>query len=354
MQALSARLRQRFSPALRLRRADGLATLRPGGQGDWILARGLCAYTVIDASTVPAARRKVFVQGMARRWAPFGDPAFYVAWAGDRAMVWGWSSSAVLAPVASGERAPRRVFPESLLRGDVRDAGVELIALDAGYEGRAWSAGVLQASTWWPESPSLADWNVFVRGAGLPAMAALPVAIEEDFRDAPWSAASATRADFSRHRALVVPALLAAALAAVAFPLGSSLRLLAETAGLERAIATQEGLVAEILAARESAEADAVEIDALLALRPRTGQIRMLSALTRAIPGTGWQVLEWRVPEPARLEAVLRASDPDPRAMVRGLEASGVFASVSVETGSRPDEVVIKAQLAEPATAEQP
>lgn len=283
---------------------------------------------------------------MARRWAPFADPVFHVAWAGERAMVWGWSSSVVLAPVADGERPPRRVLPESLFRGDTAEAGAELVRMDEGFEGRAWSAGALVASTWWPAMPSLADWNLFARGAGLGAVAAVPGPLDGDLREAPWSAGPAAGADFGRHRALAVPAAIAVMLVAIGFPLGSALRLYVETRGLERAITKQEALVAEILSAREGAEADAAEIEALLALRAPVGQIRALAALIRSMPGSGWEVLEWRIPERERVEAVLRIANPDPPSLVRGLEGSGVFRAVGVEMGARPDEVVVKANLA--------
>lgn len=297
------------------------------------------------------ARRRTFAQGMARRWAPFADPAFHVAWAGHVAMVWGWSSSLVLAPVADGERAPRRIVPESLFVGGVREDGVELLAVDAGYEGRAWNAGVLVASTWWPALPSSADWIVFLRGAGRAAMPEPPAPVEAHRLPAPWSAGAAARTDFARHRGLVVPILGAIVLLAIGFPVGSGLRLLAETASLEGAIAKQEGLVAEILAARESAEADAAELQSLLELRPSSGQIRTMSALLKAMPPGGWQVLEWRLPEPGRLEVVLRTATPDPPAMVRSLEASRLFEAVGVEMGTRPDEVVVKARLTGPVGA---
>lgn len=351
-----SRLRQRFSPGLRLRRADGLSTLVPGGNGDWVLARGLCAYTVIEAGAVPPARRKAYALGAARRWAPFVDPAFHVVWAGDVAMVWGWSSALALAPVADGERAPRRVLPESLFVGAPKEAGCELVQLDHGLEGRAWQAGVMRASAWWPAPPSAADWNVFLRGAGFPAVAAPPEPVQAAFERSAWSARAEGRQalDLGRHRALAMPVVAAVLLAAIGFPLGSALRLLVDGAGLERAIAKQEGLVAEILAARESAETDAAAIDALLELRPRVGQIRAFSELLKALPGGGWQVLEWRLPEPARLEAVIRSASPDPRAMVRSLEGSPAFDSVTVEIGGRPDEVILKARLADAAEERAP
>src|SRR6476661_3623716 len=113
-----ARVQRRFSPGLKLRRLDGVAQVRAGtGAGDWIVARGLSAYTVLDGAGVPSGRRKAFALGQARRWAPFPDPSFHTEWIGDRVMVWAWSAGAVLEPARmSGERLPRRLLPESLFR----------------------------------------------------------------------------------------------------------------------------------------------------------------------------------------------------------------------------------------------
>jgi hypothetical protein len=77
----------------------------------------------------------------------------------------------------------------------------------------------------------------------------------------------------------------------------------------------------------------------------------VLSAVLKALPPSAWELLEWRVPEPSRLEAVLRMAAPDARAMVGNLEASPVLDAVSVDVGRRPDEVVIKATIIDPVAA---
>jgi hypothetical protein len=346
MTAWPARLRQRFSPGLKLRRVDGLATVVPGHVCDWAVGRSLCAYTLVDASQVPVPQRRAFVLAQAKRWAPFADPSFYVAWSGSAAMVWGWSTAEALAPALQGERRPRRVLPETVLRAEPRDGGAELVRVDEGFEGRAWSDGVLQASAWWAAEPSAAEWSAFLRGTGRPAQETVPVALEAPLRTAAWHARrdAGVALDLGRHRASIVLAIAALGVLAICVPLGSALRLWGEARRLEGAIARQEVLVAEIMAAREKAEGDAAAIQAHLALRPPVGQVRTLAAMLRALPA-GWTLLEWRLLEGVRLEAVLRVDAPDPRAVVRGLEAARIFDAVSAEMGARPDEIVVRATL---------
>lgn len=268
-------------------------------------------------------------------------------------MVWAWSRGRILDVLPPGGREPRRILPETVCRGVPRTDGCELVALDEGFEGRIWEASALKASACWGEVPSLAEWNQFRRGGGLDAAAGVPAPFEYPLSPGAWRGRErpGISVDLSRHRALLVPLMAGALALALAAPLGSGLRLLGERGRLERAIRVQEGLVSEILAAREAAERDAAVVDDLMRLRPPAGQIRVLSAVLKALPPSAWELLEWRVPEPSRLEAVLRMAAPDARAMVGNLEASPVLDAVSVDVGRRPDEVVIKATIIAPVAA---
>ncbi|GAB6195019.1 hypothetical protein PAGU2595_003180 [Lysobacter xanthus] len=312
-----------------------------------MVARGWCAYTVLDGGGVPPARRKAFALGQARRWVPFSDPAFHVEWIGDRAMVWAWSLAAVLAPARDAdERAPRRMLPESLYRGSALATGAELVAMDEGVEARAWRDGVLLASTWWPAAPDLVVWNGFRRGAGLPATHEVPTPQAAPLDDAGWARrAAGGSVDFGRYRTTLVPVALGLAVAVLCAPVGSTLRILAERARIDRAIARQDALVHDIRVAREAAERDSAVAGQLLALRPPAGQVRLLSALVQGLPA-GWKLLEWRMPDPSSLEAVVQIPSGDPRALVRTLEGSPALEAVSVNIGQRPDEMVIKATVA--------
>lgn len=336
-----------------LRRSDGLLSLSQGGGGrEWVLARGLCAYTVLDAAAIPLAKRRGYADMAVKRWSPFADPGFHVEWAGPRAMVWAWSTGRIMAfaedqPVA----LPRRMVPESLLRGQARVDGAEVIGLDEGVEGRIWRDHALVASMWWPQVPELEQWNLFIRGAGLPTVEAVPGVIGGGLNDSAWSRpASGAWSDVaSRHRATLMAAGLGLALAAMMVPLAGSLRLLAEIAQTERAIASQDDSLQQILTARESAERDASEIEALLELRPPAGQLQLLATVIGVMPAGNWQLLEWRMPDANTLEIDLRMPRPDPRALVGAWEASGQFRDVSAELGRAPDEIGIRAGIVRPS-----
>lgn len=317
------------------------------------MARALCAYAVFDAANIPAAKRKNFLAVAVRRWSPFVEPQFHAEWFGARAMVWSWPGALVSAGVDEIAGAPKRVWPESLFRGQPEPEGVRLLALDEGVEGRVWRDGVLVASQWWPDTPPRDEWEAFLRGAGLPPAGDVPVPVEAPLQDAPWSRQRAVALnDFARHRRALALAAVAAAAFAIAMPLAASLRLLTKTVLLERVIAEDEAKVAHLLAAREAAERDRAAVERALALRPPARQLELLSAAIAATPGTGWTLLEWRMPDRRTVEAVLRMPSPDPAALVRGWEKGGLFRDVTVDLGRSGGEVTVRARLDDPLAAE--
>lgn len=330
-----------------LRRSDGLIQLQEGRAGqDWILARQFCAYTLLDASAIPPARRKGFAAISIQRWSPFADTRSHVEWVGSRAMVWAWSPSRIQ-DMGGGEfaLAPRRVSPESLHRGDPRSDAAALLAMDEGVEGRIWRDQAMIACQWWPTSPSLEEWNVLRRGAGLPAATAVPFVEPAPLAMLPWTRqrVEAFNDLAVRHRRTLQALAVGLAVAIVAAPLASSLRLLVKTALLEQTIKEQSATVGGTLLARESSERDLGAVEQLLQLRPPQRQLRLLSTVASATPGS-WKLLEWRMPDTHTLEVVMQMANPNPTALVRGWEGTGLFDNVAVDIG-RAGEVTVKAGI---------
>jgi hypothetical protein len=348
LDAWRGQLQRRFSPSRKLRRTDGLLAVSEGGAGsEWIVARELCAFVALDGSTVPSSKRRAFAQTAARRWSPFADPDFHVEWAGGRAMVWAWSRAGVLDTDDAVAPAPRRLLPESLYRGAPRPHGEEAVAMDHGVEGRVWREHALVASAWWPGPPDLRTWNDFRRGAGLGTDPSVPAPVEAALAGGPWTAAPKVGLGeiASRYRTLLAAACLGIAVAVLGSMLASAVSLMVSIHLVDNEIAEQDEGVQRILLAREQAARDAAEIESLLELRPPAGQVELLAAMVGLLPPGGWQLLEWRMPDPANLQVDLRMAQPDPSALVQSWEASEQFEGVSVELGRTPDEVSIKARV---------
>lgn len=336
-----------------LRRSDGLIRLEQGSAGqDWILARRFCAYTLLDASLIPAAKRKGFAAMAVQRWSPFADTRFHIDWVGTQAMVWAWSNAQIL-DAGDGEVTPppRRVVPESIHRGEPQVEAAVLVAMDEGVEGRIWLDHAMIACQWWPGPPGIERWNDFRRGAGLGAAAILPEVQQPALAHVPWTRPRVVGFNdlAGRHRKTVQAVAVGMIAALVALPLAASLRLVVKTSLLERVIKTESESVAVTLQAREAAERDLAAVDQLLRLRVSERQLRLLSAAVAATPGD-WKLLEWRMPDSRSLEVVMQMANPDATVLVRGWEAAGVFSNVAVDIGRTGNEVAIKAEIADTDT----
>lgn len=351
-----SRFARGFSASRWLRSASGLRQLAEGRNGqEWVLARGFCAYTVLDGSAVPPRKRPGFATMAISRFTPFPDTDSHVEWVGDRAMVWAWSRSQATTVDGEPAPAPRRMLPESLFRGQPRSAGEELVALDEGVEARAWRDGVMAASHWWPDVPTLAEWNEFRRGAGLPPASGVPDVDGQPLAERPWSAAKSVGVGeaVGRYGDYLAMAGVAAGVAVLVALLVGAAALKVSIWQVERDIAEREQSLEKIIAARDAALQGRTNIDALLALRPPAGQIELLTLVSRLMRGN-WQLVEWKMLDPQSLELTARMDNPDPRAIVTAWEASKRFSGVTAEiAGARQDSVVVKARVLAPAPAPQ-
>jgi len=346
---LRTRFARGFSPSRWLRGNDGLRQLSEGGNGqEWVLARGFCAYTVLDGAAVPSRKRRGFVDMAVSRWSPFADPQSHVEWAGDRAMVWAWSRARALdgGDEQAPAPAPRRIVPESLFRGQPQADAQELVALDAGHEGRVWRDNVLVSSHWWPDVPPLQDWNEFRRGAGLPPADALPEPMPYPLADQAWSAArgQGVAESLGQYRQKALLAVAAVAAAVLAALLVGALALKVSIWQVDRQIAAREQALGRIIDARDNALQARAAIDAELALRPPAGQIELLALVAGLIPGQ-WQMQEWKTLDAETLQVTMKMPNGDPRAIVTALENSKRFTGVTAEIGRQRDIVVIKARV---------
>lgn len=343
-----SRFARGFSASRWLRGSDGLRPLAEGGNGQaWVLARGFCAYTVLDGSAVPPRKRRGFVDMAVSRWSPFADAQSHVEWIGDRAMVWVWSKSRVLAgPDETVLPPPRRIWPESLFRGQPRTDGEELVALDEGVEARAWRDGVMTASRWWPETPDLPEWNEFRRGAGLLPASALPVQASYPLADRPWAAQQAIGIGeaLGHYRVYLSMAAVGIAAAVLSALLVGVLALKVSNWQLDQDIAEREQALEKIIDARDRAQQGRAAIDARLALRPPAGQVELLALVSGLMRGN-WQLLEWKMADAQTLEITAKMLNADPSAIVTAWEASKRFTGVTAEIGKQPETVVVKARI---------
>ena len=313
-----------------------------------MLARDFCAYTTLDGAAVPVRKRRGFADMAVARWAPFANPQSHVEWMGDRAMVWAWSRDQILDAGQDVEPllAPRRVLPESLYRGQPQREGEELVAMDAGCEGRVWRNGVLAATRWWSLPPMLADWNEFRRGAGLQPAQQVPEPLPYPLAERPWSAPQLRGIGevVGQQRRLLLLIATGLASAAIGTLLMAGIALKVSIWQVDRDIQAQEQSLEKIIVARDKALAGQVSITKTLAIRPPAGPMQMLSTVARIMRGP-WQLVEWKMPDADNLQLTVSMPTADPSAIVTAWEASGQFTDVTAEMGAQRNQVVVKARV---------
>lgn len=328
--------------------------LRAGGAGNaWVVSRSFCVYSTLDGAVVPARKRQGFVDMAIARLAPFPDPQSHVEWVGDRAMVWAWSKSQVLA--LDDAQPPRRCIPETLYRGQPQADGEELVAMAEGLEGRVWRDGVLVASREWTDQPVLQDWNEFRRGAGLAPASSIPEVMPYPLAERVWQSrrAAGNMGDIlGQQRELLSMLAIGSVAAVLSALLVGAIALKVSVWQVDRDIAQREQALGDVLAARDKAQADAAIARKLMTLRPPAGQIELLALVSPLMGGT-WQLSQWRMADADHLEVKAKMPSADPRAIVAAWEKSGRFSEVSA-TGNGQNEIVVKARILRDVRGEGP
>ena len=322
-----------------------------------LVARELCLFLHVDAGAVPARERNGFVMLAVRRAAPFDDPEADIVWCDSHAAVWYWSSSRVRA--LAGPLPPRtRVHAEASHRGAIRtDDGIELLDLStdgpaeerrpAGIEARLWRQGHLIASRWWPALPGDSAWQVFLRGAGMPAQAC-PEPLHAGLHERPLGGvtqASTLAGQLQAQWPLFAAGIGCLAAAAFCWQLAGIARAYSENGKVQTRISQLEERLDSVIAARNTADEAAATVESLLKLRPPASQTRLLTEIAKITPPGDWNIMQWQQPGPETLEVTLKGSRLDAAAIVSAWEQSPLLQDVSPVSSSRPDELVIHARL---------
>jgi len=322
-----------------------------------LVGRELCLFARLDASKAPLRERKALIALAVRRTAPFADPEFDIAWNADgTAAVWYWSRARVAALAADVPGRRRRFVAEALYVGQPHTDAVELLALAEGVEARAWKAGQLRASRWWPQPPAVDAWQEFVRGVGQASLDAadVPVPTSAESAQTPWGK-RALDTDALRLSGLdqyLPKAALAAGMAlllAAGVEVGEIIRARLAVHQAKTAATDLDAPLARILDARQNADAANAEIMQLIALRSLRPSTSLMAELTRAIPGRDWQLKQWNQPTPDTVEIRLAIPNSNPETLVSALEASSMFRSVTPEITHNND-LILRATVVPPAS----
>lgn len=353
------RLRHRFSPRRIRLGHNGIQPLSSGESGALVclVGRELCLFLEVNAEKVPAKQRPAFVATSVRRNAPFPDPDFGLSWEGGHASIWYWSRSRAQGLLGN---VPSRVkyFPEALFIDRAHDDHVQLLALEAGIEGRVWRQGRLIASRWWPDVPEQSTWFSFLRGAGhvVDATAGVPMAEHAMIAPEQWNASNVNQKLLLPELGPYLPRLILAfglvVTVVLGWQIGSIIRAQIDSWRANAAAQDMDDTLRSILDARSNTDTYRAEIDQLLELRQSVPQNQLLAEYSRLATGKEWQIKLWRQPAPDRLEVTLTMSNPDPELLVSNWEASPLFKDVSTQLSRQQNEVTINAFIEQGANSE--
>lgn len=192
-----------------------------------LVARSLLRVRVFSLTALPVRERMSSLRAQAQAWQPFPDSRTTVALRAGWGLALAWDRAEVTQRLvdAGCEPASVTLVPEPLMVPPLGD-GIRLLRGLDGFEAQRWVEGWLRVSRWWPELPSLSQWQEFERlSNAIPDTTPTPeppTAEVTRWQSAPWAAmssvdaASGALAPLEQLALVVGGGLLLAATAAVA------------------------------------------------------------------------------------------------------------------------------------------
>ena len=176
-----------------------MAPSRPSQVRFALVARSLLRVHVFSLAALPARERMPSLRAQAQAWQPFMDPHTTVALRAGWGLALAWQRAEVTQLLVDAGCDPARVtlVPEPLMVPPLSN-GVRLLQGLDGYEAQRWVEGWLRVSRWWPELPSLSQWQEFERlSNALPDTIPTPEPPSAEaprWQSAPWAVMSAADA----------------------------------------------------------------------------------------------------------------------------------------------------------------
>ena len=322
------------------------------GKAEWVLARGLCHFKLIDLSHVSLRERARALLLQLGQFSPYAGSDHYALWQDGRALVWYWDRESVQRSMSEAGLAPERVrvLPESVLYAQ-GTSGLRLIRNLQGVEGQFWQDGRLLQSRWWKDVPDAAEWLAFQRDLGLggetrQAQAPTPLGLQLHHEPQMGSSAGGEIANWRDER--VFYALLLLVLFIPTAWIGAKLIKsdLARRAVLDLT-AELEGKAMPQMKAREQALRAAARSQALQNLDPYPNQLELMARVAGALPKGATYLKEWDFRDgKLKIVLVLQNNAFSSSALVGALQKAGGIGNVQAAPGTDPRVLAINMDVA--------
>lgn len=307
------------------------------GSLQWVLARPLYRFHVIDLSQVPLKNRPQALQLELSQWTPFSHPAYYVGWNAAQALIWAWDAEKVGSAIAAQGLKPGKVeiLPESLLQVPLHSGPCLARCMD-GFEGQLWRSGKLQNSRWWPQTPSAQEWLMFQRDAGVPPdeqMAQTPSARGGVLADQPWLHAVG-QADTTLMIEQTAYAALALLLLVPSLWFGAQwYKLQGAVAQLTAQKQQMQSEASPIAQARSQALDAQLRINALNKLSPYPEQLALIAKLALTLPQDKSVLKDWDFQNGQLKFTITSVGDVSATNVISLLQQTGSFRDVKALPG---------------------
>ena len=320
------------------------------GRRYWVLSRPLCAFRLFRLPNTERGRLKDFVALKVREWAPHAELGFHLHLTQDTARVWTWDGARVRDGMLTMGINPGRlaVRPEGALQAKATD-GLRLVTCLEGVEGQSWSKGEFQASRWWPEPPSRAQWLDFQRASGLVAdlLADAPPAQHPVWRGRPWTNSGpgwGLGAERRGREAIIAGA--GVALAAYGYFGGSLAHDAVSLSSIEERLRIAEQRSAPTIAARSNALANNEFLASFKQLNLYPPQLAVFARVAEKLPANGSRITAWSYQDGDLQFTVVSPVAPDILFYVKTYSSVEGFTGVTADRADSDRGLRIKLRLA--------
>ena len=317
------------------------------GGVQWVLARPLYRFHVIDLAQVPAKNRAQALKLELAQWTPFAQPDYYVGWHGQRALVWAWDATKLQTAMAAMglKRTKVQVLPETVLRPLVHN-GLNLARCLEGFEGQWWRAGQLCHSRWWPQSPTTDEWLMFQRDAGLApaaqqAQPSVPRVVSLAFT--PWLKAASGADSSALQIERLAYAVGAIVLLAPTLWFGMAwYQIQAQVQQLTAEKLQLQSQATPIAQARSLALDHQARVIALRSLAPNPEQLRLMAKVTQVLPQDKSFLKDWDFQGRQLKFTVSSVAEVSATNIIGLLQQAGPFRDVKALPGRDPKNVTFQ------------
>lgn len=319
------------------------------GRREWIISRSLCHYQLISLEDVPLARRENVLQLKIRQWSPFKEYGSYPVWySHGQVQVWIWDKQFQNEQIKQLNLKKVVAIPETLLRSRPSVDIIRLVNCLEGVEAQIWQRGLLIASRWWAQIPTIAEWTQFQRTHSLPIQTEIPQVIDLPLLPRAWGRPRTNVVRLGAAQEATVISVIIGLLIVIFTWQGVNLwQWYQVTQQIQRQIEQSTEQIEPILQARTQALNYKQQAEEILQLNAYPSQLEILHRVLENLPhDENTKLLEWLY-QWGELRITVETNKLDPTFYVKTFQALDLFTDVNAEIGSgrNANQILISMQL---------